>query len=1041
MSFRGYSSLDEFLLSSSPLIEAYNDLVVERNTLRYEVDSLYAELNRLIQTDPRFVAANRALTEYPPPLPGTPEYIAAKAEYDAARGAAGINDIQRRAELASAAIAPRDREINASIAQAREDLVSSTMTGRRISSISVEEDDRIAVLNAIQQNEQNRRNLESQLASKIAEMKPYEEAETKRLMELSRIGREIADARNSFSSLQAQYREALNNYDGSAESFDNAMVIYNQFGDLNMTVIDLEQQRFQLYSQGRDPEYDRLQSEKDEIRRAISDSSALADAIKKSGATADQVAVKHSSASFIDSAEQDISELNDEFKQLSRSENFIGLSTSDPKYQLLKELTYRTQKERDALIRERDEAILRYNALPPKPGQVKKTYRTSVQERQDKVNRDTYASSADSARSKWFNGMVEKLSEDRNTGRITGDEYNSLFGQLSAQNKRMKEDVALLKSSTSFPANDFSWFAEWDGSSTVNKTLLGNFIIPLELEPQKPQEPVDIEPPPPPVTPPPEPAPEPTQPPPPEESPEPIPEPEPIPSPEPDSPDVDPIPAPDPTPVVDIEPTPGETPAPEPSPTPEPVVDIIPTPVPVPTPDEPELAPGGDIEPIPGDTQAGGASEEVVIPPGPPIQPGEDAPDISETPVPVIDVTLPEVGDDIPYPSDIEPTGPPGAEEAPPAGPLPRIKYRNRYGKPMYRIALEGETQESFDSDSSAFGSLAYWSSITEETGRMVRERKKTPSVSMSTIAAPTTGADSVKPTADISQFPVPPPLPSQSQLSMMRPVYTARELTSHQSNSIISQENQQIPGGADMAEELNYNQQVPGFTLPKGQLVRATGTPVPGDESFIKPGLATVEGRVTNLVNQDNPLLQAARATAERQHQAKGLLHSSGAVQAGTAAVIQEATKIATPDAQTYSNLAQTRQKTQLDQSTNNQLAEIERRKLENNALITGALEYQAQTGRENLQKIADNAQLQRVQLENEWKDYLQSAQLDSTETQALMQASGAMGEELTGSIERILRDTNITNKTDAINVLMTRYKSHLNTVAAVAGIQLSWV
>ena len=239
---------------------------------------------------------------------------------------------------------------------------------------------------------------------------------------------------------------------------------------------------------------------------------------------------------------------------------------------------------------------------------------------------------------------------------------------------------------------------------------------------------------------------------------------------------------------------------------------------------------------------------------------------------------------------------------------------------------------------------------------------------------------------------------------------------------------------------DTNYFNQVPGYTLPKGQLTQAQGTNVAADETFIKPGLATIEGRVTNLIKEDNPLLQAARATAEMGHQAKGMLNSSGALQAGTAATIQEARNIATPDAQLYGNLAQQKQKTSLDQSTNNQLAEIERRKFENNALITGSLEYQSQQGQQALQKISDSAKMQQIQLENEWKDYLQGANLDSAETQALMQSAGVMGQELTGSIERLLRDTNVLNKADAISALMTRYKSQLNTVAAVAGITLSW-
>ena len=239
---------------------------------------------------------------------------------------------------------------------------------------------------------------------------------------------------------------------------------------------------------------------------------------------------------------------------------------------------------------------------------------------------------------------------------------------------------------------------------------------------------------------------------------------------------------------------------------------------------------------------------------------------------------------------------------------------------------------------------------------------------------------------------------------------------------------------------EPDYFEQVPGFKLPQGQSTQSAATPAKPDESYIKPGLATVEGRVENLIRTDNPLTQAAAAAAERKYQAKGLLQSSGAVQAGVGAAMEQAVQIATPDAALYGGLAQQRQRTDLEASVNNQLADIERKKFENNALITASLASQDISAKKDLQTLADTAAKERLQLENEWKDYLSQSQYDTAETQALMQSAGAMGQELTGSIERLLRDTNIVNKQDAIAALMTQYKAQLNTVAATAGITLEW-
>jgi len=211
-------------------------------------------------------------------------------------------------------------------------------------------------------------------------------------------------------------------------------------------------------------------------------------------------------------------------------------------------------------------------------------------------------------------------------------------------------------------------------------------------------------------------------------------------------------------------------------------------------------------------------------------------------------------------------------------------------------------------------------------------------------------------------------------------------------------------------------------------------------DASYINPSTGTVEGRVAGILAADSPVMQSARTKAAQQYARRGLLQSQGGVAAGEAAVIDKAIQIAQPDAALYGSLAQSRQKAGLEASVNQQLAEIEKRKYETNALITGSLAQQEQAGKQNLQTMADSAVTQRIQLENQWKDYLQAEQLDSAETQSVMQAAGAMGTQLSGSIERLLRDTNITDKTSAIDALMTQYKSQLNTVAAVAGITLEW-
>ena len=405
---------------------------------------------------------------------------------------------------------------------------------------------------------------------------------------------------------------------------------------------------------------------------------------------------------------------------------------------------------------------------------------------------------------------------------------------------------------------------------------------------------------------------------------------------------------------------------------------------------------------------------------------------------------------------------------APP--PVTLITYRNSSGAMVTRPAGQGETQESFDA--SGLQGSKLW------VERYITPNNTAPVIipviqEIEPVALITEPVEQITPAPEVSQSYIMFYTPEGGiQRRLANPGETQKSfdassaigsrtwrgdfivpsigtpepegLTSTAEDITIDRENeQQHPTYRDyipMAEPYNYFTQTPGYTLPKGQLTQADPTKVPSDESYIKPGLATVEGRVENLLKKDSPLLQAATAKAEQLYNKRGLLQSSGAVQAGTAAAIEQATQIATPDAALYGNMTQQRQRTGLEASVNNQLAEIERKKFENNALITASLSSQDIAGKKSLQTLADNAATQRLQLENEWKDYLSQSQYDTAETQALMQSAGAMGQELTGSIERLLRDTNIVNKQDAIAALMVQYKAQLNTVAATAGIVLNW-
>lgn len=97
-----------------------------------------------------------------------------------------------------------------------------------------------------------------------------------------------------------------------------------------------------------------------------------------------------------------------------------------------------------------------------------------------------------------------------------------------------------------------------------------------------------------------------------------------------------------------------------------------------------------------------------------------------------------------------------------------------------------------------------------------------------------------------------------------------------------------------------------------------------------ISPATDTVEGRINKLLNTDNPLIQRAVTQTNQSANARGLLNSSIATQAGQEAAISEARNIATQDAGTYNQ--QRLQNQQIEQSAwNNYLQSITNIQIQN--------------------------------------------------------------------------------------------------------------
>ena len=255
-----------------------------------------------------------------------------------------------------------------------------------------------------------------------------------------------------------------------------------------------------------------------------------------------------------------------------------------------------------------------------------------------------------------------------------------------------------------------------------------------------------------------------------------------------------------------------------------------------------------------------------------------------------------------------------------------------------------------------------------------------------------------------------------------------------------------------------NYDPKAPVYAAPDTEFnaVNVDGQALAGQTmAGIDESKATVSGQMTGLLNQNSPYMQAATAGAMRTANNRGLLNSSIAAGEGQKAAIESSMPIAQQDAGFYQGIHTQNAKTISDSFLNNQIGELDYNKSLTNAELTGALTAQDYAGKFSLQKLSDYAQERRVEIDNAFKLNMNADNLDSAERQQLMSIQGAASTNLTSSIERIQRDTNISGtvsvvrdgktvqidaKQAAIETLMSGYKSTMDTAAAVVGLQLTW-
>ena len=200
-----------------------------------------------------------------------------------------------------------------------------------------------------------------------------------------------------------------------------------------------------------------------------------------------------------------------------------------------------------------------------------------------------------------------------------------------------------------------------------------------------------------------------------------------------------------------------------------------------------------------------------------------------------------------------------------------------------------------------------------------------------------------------------------------------------------------------------------------------------------------TVAGQLNDLLQQDSPVMQSAKAHADAASAQRGLLNSSIAVGSAQRAVIDAATPIATSDAQTYANSGLSAQ--QANQQTS--LAGYQARL--NSA--QGAENF-ANTTAANSQNIAGNLQI--ADKNNAAQMERLNAQIKSDETKNYASTLGPIAQQYQVALSDIMKipDSQLGETADAataqrnrmINTAYANYQQQVNTVASIFNVKVAW-
>jgi hypothetical protein len=188
-----------------------------------------------------------------------------------------------------------------------------------------------------------------------------------------------------------------------------------------------------------------------------------------------------------------------------------------------------------------------------------------------------------------------------------------------------------------------------------------------------------------------------------------------------------------------------------------------------------------------------------------------------------------------------------------------------------------------------------------------------------------------------------------------------------------------------------------------------------------------TVEARLTGLLSSGSPYLESARARAQQESNARGLLNSTMAATAGEKAAIESALPIATQDASYFQELERQKQQAGLQSGLYEKQGEI-------------SSKLSAQTHTQEMAKQSVEMEWNKIDLQARMD--VETARLDQANKELFNNTLNSISQDYMTDYMEILSDPNMdpASRQVAADVLTQNTKQRISLAGQIGGVQLTW-